>query len=163
MDIKKFFDSKIFIVFFIIGEIILLLLAFGIGIIIGSKKADFSCNMDKNYERNFGGPNIPGDLNGDLGSSHGIFGQIIKIDDNFIIIKDSNSTEKVISVEGDVAIKKFRDTIKLSDLKVDDRIVVIGSPNDNGEIEAKLIRLMPSPPSGSNDPVNNANNNENLK
>ncbi|MDD5639232.1 MAG: hypothetical protein PHR47_00255 [Candidatus Pacebacteria bacterium] len=163
MDGKKFFDSKVFIVFFVIGEIILLLLAFGIGIIIGSKKADFSCNMDKNYGRNFGGPNIPGDLDGTFGNSHGIFGQIIKIEDDSIIIKDSNSTEKVISVKEDVPVKKFRDTIKLSDLKIDDRIVIIGSPNDNGEIEAKLIRFMPAPPNGSDTPEINENNNENLK
>ncbi|MFA6348419.1 MAG: hypothetical protein WCX30_03250 [Candidatus Paceibacterota bacterium] len=160
MDFKDFFESKIFIVFFIIGETILLLLTFGIGMMVGSKKADFSCNMDKNYERNFGGSGFPEDLNGAPQGGR-IFGQIIKIENDAIVIKDSDSIEKIISTKGDVSIKKFRDTIKLSDLKVDDRIVVIGSPNDSGEIEAKLIRVMPVPPTKNIDPVNNVNNNAN--
>jgi len=154
MDFKKFCESKIFIVFFIIGEIILLLLAFETGAIVGFKGANFSCNMDKNYERNFGGQNAP-DMKGAFEGGHGIFGQIIKIDADSIIIKDVNSNEKVISTKGDVTVKKFQEKIKVSDLKVDDRIVVIGNPNDNGEIEAKLIRWMPNPPKAGEQPTIN--------
>ncbi len=40
--------------------------------------------------------------------------------------------------------------IKASDLKVDDSIMVIGSPNDKSEIEARLIRVLPPPPAGAN-------------
>jgi len=34
----------------------------------------------------------------------------------------------------------------LSDLKIDDYVVVIGEPNAVGQIEAKLIRILPPPP-----------------
>ena len=39
----------------------------------------------------------------------------------------------------------MRDEIKISDLKIGDFIVVIGSPNTDGQVEAKFIRLMPEP------------------
>jgi len=40
-------------------------------------------------------------------------------------------------------IRKFRDNIKLADLKLGDLIVVIGSPNEVGQIKARLLRIMP--------------------
>ena len=42
-------------------------------------------------------------------------------------------------------IKKFRDSIKAEDLKVGDFVAVIGNPNDQAGVEAKLIRIMPDP------------------
>ena len=55
------------------------------------------------------------------------------------------NTEKVVRIESDTVIRKLRDTIQLSDLQVGDMIVAIGSPGDNGEIDAKLIRDLPPP------------------
>lgn len=40
-------------------------------------------------------------------------------------------------------IKQRREMIKLSDLKVGDTLVIIGSPNGNGRIEAKMVRVFP--------------------
>lgn len=60
-----------------------------------------------------------------------------------LIIKDRDGTEKIILVTDKTEIRKFRETVKLSDLKIDDYVVVIGEPNDAGQVEAKLIRIMP--------------------
>jgi hypothetical protein len=54
--------------------------------------------------------------------------------------------EKIILIKEDTVIKRFRDNIKLSDLKVDDYVTVIGEPNEEGQIQAKLIRLSPPRP-----------------
>jgi hypothetical protein len=51
--------------------------------------------------------------------------------------------EKIIVLQDSTDIRRFRDVIKSSDLKVDDNIVVIGEPNAKGQIEAKLVRVMP--------------------
>ncbi|MCK9578066.1 hypothetical protein M0R01_01060 [bacterium] len=158
MDFKKNGTSKIIIVFLILGEIILLLLTFETGVIVGFKKADFSCDMDKNYGRNFAGMDFRFPDKTRFDGAHGILGQIIKIDENTIVMKDIDLSERIISVAGNVSIKKFKDDIKLSDLKVDDKIVVIGSPNSNGEIEAKLIRWVPAPMDNRNPPTENNNN-----
>jgi hypothetical protein len=53
-----------------------------------------------------------------------------------------------------------RKNIKLSDLKVDDNIVVVGEPNSSGQIIAVLIRVMPQKPGSlpvNNPPPGNAN------
>ncbi len=148
MDFNKFFQSKLFkIILLGIGGLAALLLAFKAGEFVGYKKANFSCRWGENYHKNFGGPRngILGDFSDqdDFMGAHGTSGQIIKIDPAAIVIKSQNSVEKIIAVKNGTVIKRFMDTIKLSDLKTDDYIVVIGDPNDAGQIEAKFIRLMP--------------------
>jgi hypothetical protein len=128
-------------------------LIFWIGIFIGSMKARFSYRWAESYHKNFAGPR-GGFLDdwrsfprGDFISSHGVFGQIIKIEESNIIIKEGNNVERIVVVKDGTIIERLRETVKISDLKVDDYIVVIGEPNDSGQIEAKFIRLLPPPPS----------------
>ena len=121
-----------------------------LGIFVGFKKAGHSYRWGENYERNFGGP--PGFFKGDfLGNgfmgAHGVSGQIIKIDSSTLVIKGKDNMEKVVLIKDDTVIERLRETIKLNDLKVDDNIVVIGQPNEAGQIEAKFIRILPTLPS----------------
>ena len=53
--------------------------------------------------------------------------------------------EKIVLVNDQTVIRRGRDNVKVSDLKVDNNLVVIGDPNEMGQIAAKLIRLMPAP------------------
>jgi hypothetical protein len=46
----------------------------------------------------------------------------------------------------DTQVRKFRDAAAVTDLKTDDFVVVIGSPDDSAEIVAKFIRILPPPP-----------------
>lgn len=153
IDFNKFFQSRIFKAILCgIGALAILLIVFGAGVFVGTKKADFSCQWGENYHRNFGGPregffnsfnNFPGR---DLMNSHGVFGQIIKIEGTTLVIKEQNDNmEKIVLVKNDTIIERFRQTIKITDLKIDDHIIAIGTPNNSGQIEAKLIRIMPSP------------------
>jgi len=143
MDINKILQSKKFkIVMSIIGSIIILLLVFSIGTIVGFKKANFSFRWAENYHRNFGGPRegFFGQINGrDFIDAHGVFGQIIKIDGSTLIINGRDNTEKVVIIKNDTVINGPQ-------MKVNDYIVVIGDPNNTGQIEARLIRLMPAMP-----------------
>jgi len=153
MDINNFLESKLFKGIIIgILSLIVLLFVFRVGMFIGSKRAEFAFKWGENYHRNFAGPRggfFEGFMGRDFIDAHGIFGQIIKIDGSELVIKDKDSVEKVVLVKNDTTIRRFRDDVKLSDLKVNDYIVIIGDPNDAGQIEAKLIRIMPSPPSGN--------------
>lgn len=124
--------------------LIVLLLAFQLGFFVGSRKARFSYRWGENYHRAFGGPpgGILRDFRGqDFISGHGTAGTIAKIENNGLIIKGQDGVEKTINIATDTAIKKGRTDIKISDLKVDDQVVVIGSPKDNGSIDAKIIRI----------------------
>lgn len=150
MDINNFLQSKTFKGIVLgIAAVIILLLVFKIGMIVGIKKADFSHQWSDNYHRNFAGPRsgfLKGFGDRDFIESSGTFGQIIKIDGKTLAVKGRDDVEKIILVSDATVIKRFQDTIKLTDLKVDDYIVVIGEPNNAGQIEAKLIRNMPPPP-----------------
>ena len=57
------------------------------------------------------------------------------------MVKGRGDVEKLIITTKDTAIQKGRETIKKEELKVGDQIVIIGSPNEEGQIEAKLIRV----------------------
>ena len=131
--------------------IVIVVLIFGAGIVVGERKARFSFRWAEQYHRNFAGPQVgffsdwrsfPA---GDLIGAHGVFGQIIKIDGSTVIIKGSDNVEKIVLIKDSTIIERFRDIVKITDLKVDGYIVVIGEPNDAGQIEAKFIRLLPSP------------------
>lgn len=150
MDINKILQSKVFAgVIIAVIVLMILLLGFKIGSIVGARKADFSCRWSDNYHQNFGGPQ-KGFLQGlgdrDFIEANGTFGQIIKIDGSTLVVKGRNDVEKVVLVNDATVIKNFQNTIKAGDLKVDNLVVIIGEPNVSGQIEAKLIRVIPPLP-----------------
>lgn len=128
----------------------LVVLIFGAGVFVGTMKAKFSYRWAENYHKNFAGPsggffdNLQNFPKGDFIESHGVFGEIIEIKDNGFVIKGKGDIEKVIVVSRDTVIKQGKETIK-DGLKVGDSVVIIGSPNEKGQIEAKLIRFLPFP------------------
>jgi hypothetical protein len=170
MDFNKFFQSKEFKLALLgIAGFIAILLVFSAGTFVGFMKARFSYQWGENYHKNFAGPRggfFEDFVGRDFIDAHGVFGQVIKIDPSAgsgqvpssldsssgqgtLVIKGRGDVEKIILVADSTVIKRFQDNIKLSDLKVDDYIVVIGDPNNAGQIEAKLIRIMPPPPSST--------------
>ncbi|MCX6740835.1 MAG: hypothetical protein NTY61_00330 [Candidatus Parcubacteria bacterium] len=156
MDYNKIFQSKAFkIVLIFVVLLIFLLLGFQLGLMVGFKKASFSYEWGDNYHSNFAGPR-QGFLApfgpGDFMDAHGVIGQIAKIDNSTIIIKDRDNLEKIVLVNDKTIINRFRDNIKLSDLRADDIVVIIGDPNNSGQIIAKLIRLLPLPMPPANAP-----------
>lgn len=145
MDFKNLFQSqKSRKIIYGVGLAIATLLIFQAGVFVGYKKANFSYRWAENYHRNFGGPRggffqfLDRD---DYMNAHGTFGPVIKIDGNILTVKDQSGAEKIILISDGTEIRMGRDKISSSDLKIDDRIVAIGNPNDKGQVEAKLIRV----------------------
>jgi len=133
--------------------IVILFFVFGLGVIVGEKKAKFSFLWAENYHKNFGGP-PQGFLRDwrkgpfakrEFIEGHGAFGEIIEVKDDSFVIKGRGDIEKVVLITKDTVIKKGMETIK-DNLKVGDFVVVIGSPNKEGQIEAKLIRVFEKNP-----------------
>ena len=126
-----------------LGIVIAALFIFQAGIFIGYRKASFSYRWGENYHRNFGGPRggfLRGRFPNDFVNPHGTFGQIIKIELPVITIQ-GREAEKTIIANNTTIIRKFSDELKPSDLKVNDAVVVVGDPNEEGQIKAKLIRV----------------------
>jgi len=146
-DIKKIFESKISTsVLITIGIIIIGILIFSAGVSVGFHKASFGRAWGENYERNFGmrqGNIMFGFGKDNFPNSHGANGKIIKIELPTIIVQDKDNTEKVILIKEDTKIQEMMNIIKSTELTLDEYVTIIGSPNEQGQIEAKLIRVMP--------------------
>lgn len=146
-NLKKVFDSKVSVrILYVIGVIVIAILIFSAGISVGFHKASFGRAWGENYERNFGmKPNRQPFGQDNFPNAHGAIGKIIKIELPTIIVQDKDSIEKVILIKENTQIQKMKDHLTTNDLKIDDFVVVIGNPNEQGQIESKLIRIMPSP------------------
>jgi hypothetical protein len=82
----------------------------------------------------------------DPSNSHGTIGKIVSMTLPQIIIADRDGTEKTIIIDIKTDIRSFRNSIKAEALKVGDFVTIIGEPNNQGQINARLIRIMPTPP-----------------
>jgi len=143
-------SKKFIIASAIVGIFVIALIIFAMGIAVGIHKANFSNHFGENYERNFVGKHegpmgmmpFSTDFEGrGMRNGHGVAGTIISIADNNIVIKDKDGKENTIATTDKTIINLGRDAIKITDLKNDEEIVVIGKPGDNGVVNADLIRV----------------------
>jgi hypothetical protein len=148
MDIQKFISSPAFTkVLYGVGFLVLALCIFQAGLFIGFRKAQFSGQFGDAYYKTFGGRGMGGGMffNNDMEGGHGVAGTIVKINLPTLMIEDRDGTEKVVVLTDDTLIRRFRETLKDTDLHPKDFVVVLGSPNSASQIEAKLVRLLPPP------------------
>ncbi len=127
---------------------VIVILIFSLGMFVGGLKARFSYRWAEQYHKMFAGPRrgFFGDWQilpppADFIESYGNFGEIIKIKENEFVIIGRGNIEKVILINDKTIIKKGREMIKKENLKVGDWVVIIGLPNEEGKIEAKLVRI----------------------
>jgi len=168
--VKEFLSNvsklKIFkIVVCVFGCLVVAILIFRAGMFAGIEKASFGENWESNYFKNFGIENINnnGENSGvavknfdNFPNPHGAVGKILKIGNNSIVVLDDKDfTEKNVIISSDTIIKSVRENISFDQLNVDDFVVIIGRPNEDGQIEAKLIRVMPDPSSKDVSIINN--------
>jgi hypothetical protein len=158
MKIEEIVKSKTFkAIISIIGVLIIVLIIFKLGMFVGFKKASFSCRFMEHYISNFvmsqnNSHNLMAGLNEKNSlKSHGTFGIIINIlinnkGDYKLIIKEEREPEKIVLIKSNTIIEKMKENINPRDLNINDFVVVIGEGNENGQIEASLIRVLPQPP-----------------
>ena len=138
------------IIYGLIGLIVAVLI-FGAGVKVGGLKARYAYRWADNYHKNFAGPGrgfMMDDWRNftkeDFMEGHGVFGEIIELNGQNLIIKGAKDTENIIIINQDTVLKKRRDTVAKDALKIGDKVVISGSPNEQGQIEAKLIRIFNS-------------------
>jgi hypothetical protein len=140
---SKPFEKALFVlgVFCITGVI------FEAGVMVGFRKASFSYASNNHYFETLNGPHhMPLGMNDrDFMGGHGAVGKIIKIDLPSLLIEAPDGSEKSVTLTDKTTIRKFRDTITPNDLLPESFIIVLGAPKDNGTIEARLIRVTPTP------------------
>ncbi len=144
-SVRKFFESRTaFTVLCTTGVLLVVVLIFSFGVTVGFHKASFGQAWEQNYEHNFGmRPNRP--MFENFPNAHGATGKIIKTELPTVIVEDRDNTERVVLIKDDTQIQEARNNVNAADLKINDFVVVIGTPNEQGQVEAKFIRILPNP------------------
>lgn len=151
MSLKDLLNSKKFrAVMMVFGCLAVLVFVFSAGVFIGNEKAKFSYGWGENYYKNFVDPRgpvaqLPGIQNlfwdKNYISPHGLSGQIIEINSGGFLLAGANQTEVPVEVDKSTIIKDRHNNLKFSDLKIGEQAVVIGAPGEQGDIDAKFIRI----------------------
>ncbi len=129
--------SKIKIVLISLMTVIIILTVLKLGIVIGMTKS-FRPDDPRLFgakQELFFGQESP--------SQHGAFGEIISLNYPTIIIASPDNSEKIVKVDSKTVVRRNRDEINFNGLKVGEIVSVVGEPNENFEIEARLIRVSP--------------------
>ena len=150
LDIKKIIESKKTMrVLYSLGAIVLALFIFHAGVLVGFRKATFSYRFgDTYYHKAFGDRKESfrmGMRRNEFSIGHGAAGKVVSLELPKITILGRDGVEKTVVIDNRTEIRQFRETATTTDIKIDDYAVVLGSPNEQGEIQAKLIRLLPAP------------------
>lgn len=154
-SLRRSFDSRAFrITLIALLGLTAALAVFEAGMLVGLHEARSSYRWGEAYQRNFGGP--PGGFIPDPGSlpnGNGAFGRIASTSKGSFIISDPAHPEETVILNADTVIRNGTDEVSAQSLTVGTFVVIIGSPNSNGTLDAKLIRIMPAPPqAGSSTP-----------
>jgi len=146
MDHDKI-KTAIMVVIVVAATLAALIVAFRVGEFVGYGKAQFSSRWGEHYERNFTGPGrspIPG-LPLDMPSflnAHGVVGRVVSVDETTLVVQGQDA-EKTVLVSPSTSIVKMRDAARITDIAIGDDVSVIGKPDDQGRIEAGIIRIFP--------------------
>ena len=132
-----------------VGIMFILVCVFEAGVALGYHEATFSSHWGANYERNFGDSGMPGSMglpDGHDPQPHGATGEIINISGSTMVVQSSDRQEQKVITASSTSIRNQENTISMSTLTVGTYVVVVGNPDDQGNIDASLIRVIPSPP-----------------
>lgn len=137
------------------------LLIFQLGMYVGFRKANFSFGYGDNYHRTFGGP-VGGFMRGfegtDFVNGHGTSGTVASVSDDGIVIKGSDGMEKMVAISKKTSIIMGHTPLSATDLHIDDMVTVIGRPQNDGTVNAEIIRVFgprASPPADNLPPPSN--------
>ena len=81
-----------------------------------------------------------------FGSGHGAIGTIERIDHQTLSVRRRDGKLQTVVVNNDTRIEENRKRITSADLELNDQITVIGSPDSQGQIVARWIRVLRSSP-----------------
>lgn len=134
-------------IIYIIVALLAIVVVFQAGVSVGYQKAAFNQNMNEHYQDNFG-PMHPGFIGPSIPNPNGAIGKIISVNGSLIAVEEPNNLEKSILVTDQTIIRQNHDEKTVQSLAPDQYIVVIGEPNNQGQIIARFIRIMPAPQGG---------------
>ena len=151
-EVKSFLESKkTATLMTVVLVIACTIIVFHVGEEFGVKKAEVMDHMSGGYYKTLGprdsrGSGPLGYLFDDQTNTHGVSGKVVSIEADKILVEDDEGIEKTVLVDANSIIKKQRLSIQASEIQPGDFIVVIGTPTPEAQIDAKIIRIIPAPP-----------------
>ena len=150
-SLSQFIRSRLF-AGIALGVAIMLVLVcvFEAGVALGYHEAVFSSHWGANYEHNFGGSDMQGQMglpDGHGPETFGAIGQIISVASSTMVVQNNDQQEEKVIFNGNTVIRNQENTIPASSLSSGTYVVVVGTPDNQGTIDASLIRVIPSPTS----------------
>jgi len=136
----------------VVGVLIVLILM-SLSFVAGSHVSERRLSHFSNWRNNY--PGMMGGRWGDRGSMmnrapmplpNGVFGRILSATGTTLIIEGQDHFEQNVLVTTSTAIRSDQGTATFQDLRVDQRVSVFGRPTEQGQIEARLIRLLSDRP-----------------
>jgi len=69
------------------------------------------------------------------------FGRIAEINEGGFAMTDESGRKRLVLIKGDTRIRKGRQVVGEEALRAGGYVIVVGSPNDKKQIEARVIRI----------------------
>ena len=138
-----------------LGSLVAVIIVFQAGEYVGFRKAQFAESFGDNFQRNFIGARHGAATNvffDDMPGGHGAIGKVVSVSLPTFVVEGPDNIEKIVMIDDDTVFRSFRNAATTTDLSPDQYVVVLGSPEDDGKIDAKLVRIIP-PPSGVSFPT----------
>ncbi len=146
MNYKDIFQSRSWSgIILVLGILLVVLLVFQAGIFVGYRSAMFSNGRASSYQVGMGDPRsilAPFIHDADDPNPHGTVGEIVSIQMPFLMIKGAQNAEEIVAVSGTTTVRNMRDTASTSMLRVGDQVIVIGAPDEGGQMHAAFIRII---------------------
>lgn len=118
-----------------VGAVLALCILFGAGVFVLRWSSQSGSRPAGLLRRTFG-----------LGAGHGAIGKIQTLGDQTITLELRDGTMQAVRVDSKTRIERNRKRITFQDLRVEDRIIVVGSPDGQGQIVAEWIHVFSPAP-----------------
>lgn len=137
----------------ILCSILVVLVAFGLGVVVGYRRAVFASGWSENYYHNFY------DMSPDHGffmtgigsgasqpfNPHGVAGEVVDIGSSTLSVQDADGEAQSVFVASATPIREMNGSILFTAIQIGDHVTIIGQPNDSGQVEARFIRVFTTP------------------
>lgn len=128
--------------------ILAILITFGLGLLVGYRRAIFAADFGEGYYRSVYGDPFGKPMIGAMGMGpvmmHGVAGEVLDVSSDTITVEDPNGNEESVLIMANTPVREMGNDVSATIIQPDDRVVVIGEPDASGEVDARFIRVLES-------------------
>lgn len=139
------FKSVVYLLAILLAAVVI----FEAGVAVGYHRAAFSYHWNAGFmgddrdPRAFfavfqHGPDEP--------NPHGTIGQVVSVHLPELLVKGPNTPEQLVIVGPGTQVRRFRSDGTSTDIAAGQQVIVVGDPDDKGQIQASFVRILPPLP-----------------